>query len=43
MILIFLGDMDALPLVEDSGVSFPSKFHGKHHACGHVCKIIIKI
>ena len=28
-------DMDALPMEEASGVSFPSKIPGKMHACGH--------
>ena len=27
--------MDALPLTEDSGVSFPSELPGAMHACGH--------
>jgi amidohydrolase len=28
-------DMDALPLTEQSGVSFASEIEGKMHACGH--------
>jgi hippurate hydrolase len=28
-------DMDALPVVEETGLSFASKKHGKMHACGH--------
>ncbi|MBT3359577.1 MAG: amidohydrolase [Rhodospirillales bacterium] len=28
-------DMDALPMIEASGVSFASKVPGKMHACGH--------
>jgi amidohydrolase len=28
-------DMDALPIEEESGVSFASKVPGKMHACGH--------
>jgi amidohydrolase len=29
------GDMDALPLVEDTGLSFSSEVEGAMHACGH--------
>lgn len=29
------GDMDALPIEEESGVSYASKRPGKMHACGH--------
>ena len=28
-------DMDALPIQEDTGLSYASKFDGKMHACGH--------
>lgn len=28
-------DMDALPIVEASGLAYASKHHGKMHACGH--------
>jgi len=28
-------DMDALPIIETSGVAYPSKTEGKMHACGH--------
>lgn len=28
-------DIDALPIVEESDVDFPSKNHGVMHACGH--------
>ena len=28
-------DMDALPITEDSGLSFQSQHHGVMHACGH--------
>lgn len=30
-------DMDALPITEDSGVSFQSEVVGRMHACGHDC------
>ncbi|HVK39028.1 MAG TPA: amidohydrolase [Candidatus Kapabacteria bacterium] len=29
------GDMDALPIVEQTGLEFASRVHGKMHACGH--------
>lgn len=28
-------DMDALPIIEQTGVAYASKTHGKMHACGH--------
>jgi amidohydrolase len=28
-------DMDALPIIEATGVDYASKIHGKMHACGH--------
>jgi hippurate hydrolase len=28
-------DMDALPIIEQTGVPYASKTHGKMHACGH--------
>ncbi|MDH6152021.1 M20 aminoacylase family protein [Paraburkholderia tuberum] len=28
-------DMDALPILEDTGLPYASKTHGKMHACGH--------
>ncbi len=28
-------DMDALPIIEQTGVEYASKTHGKMHACGH--------
>lgn len=33
--IILRGDMDALPLHEDSGVPFASEYDGRMHACGH--------
>lgn len=33
--VLLRGDMDALPVEENSGVSFSSKIKGKMHACGH--------
>jgi amidohydrolase len=33
--VVLRADMDALPILEDSGVSFPSKTEGLMHACGH--------
>ncbi len=33
--LLIRGDMDALPLVEESGEEFASEFEGKSHGCGH--------
>src|SRR3546814_15147794 len=29
------GDMDALPLIEDTGLDFTSETSGAMHACGH--------
>ncbi|HSN35467.1 MAG TPA: amidohydrolase [Arthrobacter sp.] len=29
------GDIDALPIIEETGLSFASKNHGVTHACGH--------
>jgi hippurate hydrolase len=28
-------DMDALPIIEDTGLPYASQLHGKMHACGH--------
>ncbi len=33
--VLLRGDMDALPLVEDTGLDFASKTDGRMHACGH--------
>jgi amidohydrolase len=33
--IILRADMDALPVIEESGVSFPSQTEGIMHACGH--------
>jgi hippurate hydrolase len=33
--VLLRGDMDALPLVEDTGLEFASETHGAMHACGH--------
>lgn len=33
--VLLRGDMDALPLVEDTGLEFASSTHGAMHACGH--------
>ncbi len=33
--VLLRGDMDALPLNEDTGLDFSSKFDGQMHACGH--------
>ena len=33
--VLLRGDMDALPLVEDTGLPFASKTQGAMHACGH--------
>lgn len=33
--VLLRGDMDALPLVEDTGLPFASTAHGAMHACGH--------
>src|SRR6201999_1703761 len=28
-------EMDALPIIEDTGLPYASQLHGKMHACGH--------
>jgi hippurate hydrolase len=33
--VLLRGDMDALPLIEDTGLDFASKTQGAMHACGH--------
>jgi amidohydrolase len=33
--IVLRADMDALPIVEESGVGFPSQSEGVMHACGH--------
>ncbi|MEO9224597.1 MAG: M20 family metallopeptidase, partial [Acidimicrobiales bacterium] len=33
--ILLRGDMDALPLVEDTGLDFASEIEGRMHACGH--------
>jgi amidohydrolase len=33
--VLLRGDMDALPLTEDTGLDFSSKSEGSMHACGH--------
>lgn len=34
-VVVLRADMDALPIVEASGVAFESQTHGVMHACGH--------
>jgi amidohydrolase len=36
-------DIDALPIQEESGVDFPSRFDGLMHACGHDAHMAIMI
>src|SRR5438128_1900763 len=33
--ILLRGDMDALPMPEETGLDFASKFNGRMHACGH--------
>ncbi len=35
--VLFRSDIDALPIQEETGLSFASKHPGKMHACGHDC------
>ena len=33
--MLLRGDMDALPMPEDTGLDFASRVDGRMHACGH--------
>ena len=33
--ILLRGDMDALPMLEDTGLEFASRIEGHMHACGH--------
>ncbi len=33
--ILLRGDMDALPMPEETGLEFSSEFNGRMHACGH--------
>ncbi|WP_174292573.1 M20 metallopeptidase family protein [Sphingomonas bacterium] len=33
--VLLRGDMDALPMSEETGLAFASRFEGRMHACGH--------
>src|SRR6516165_8561095 len=33
--ILLRGDMDALPMPEDTGLDYASEFPGRMHACGH--------
>jgi amidohydrolase len=33
--ILLRGDMDALPMPEETGLAFASEFEGRMHACGH--------
>ena len=39
--IAFRADMDALPILEDTGLEFESKNPGVMHACGHDCHMAI--
>lgn len=34
-VILLRGDMDALPVLEETGLGFASEVHGAMHACGH--------
>jgi len=40
-VLLLRFDMDALPIVEDTGVDYASQNHGVMHACGHDSHVAI--
>ena len=40
-IVLIRADMDALPLVEETGLPFSSKISGRMHACGHDMHVAI--
>jgi hippurate hydrolase len=35
--ILLRGDMDALPMPEETGLDFASKIPGRMHACGQIC------